>query len=116
MCKQDDLSFMQSLAKALKTAKIDQRRENKNFKAFCSSIAQHPTVQQEYLQQSYFFNRTVKGQLPTLEKHKVVNRHKEARQNEKKRQEYNEKFTNSKNSVKKSDIKVGDSVLVKQQR
>ena len=53
------------------------------------------------------FDRTAQGQLPTLKKHKVVSRHKEARQNEKKRQEYNEKYNNSKNCVKQ---------LVKQQR
>ena len=37
------------------------------------------------------FIRTVKGQLPVLHKTSNVNRHKEARENEKKGQEYNEK-------------------------
>ena len=58
----------------------------------------------------------MQGQLPILVKRKVVNRHKEARQNEKKRQEYNEKYTNNKSGVKKSDLKVGDNILVQQEQ
>ena len=58
----------------------------------------------------------MQGQLPILVKRTVVNRHKEARQNEKKRQEYNEKYANNKSGVKKSDLKVGDNVLVRQER
>lgn len=54
-----------------------------------------------------------RGTLSTLQK--VLNKHKEARQNEKSTQEYNAKYTNSINSVKKSDKNVGDNVLVKQQ-
>ena len=99
--------FMQLLAKVLKTAKITQRPWEEELQRF---LLQHRTVRHHI---APLFNRTVQGQLPALVNRKVVNRHKEARQNEKKTQEYNERYTNRKNGVGKSDVKVGN-VLVRQ--
>ncbi|CAB4035882.1 Hypothetical predicted protein, partial [Paramuricea clavata] len=45
-----------------------------------------------------------------------VNRHKEARANERKRQEYNEKYDRRVHRSRKGEIKVGDHVLVRQNR
>jgi hypothetical protein len=61
------------------------------------------------------FNRTVKGKLPVLRKRNIINRHRQARQNEESK-ENNNKYADNKRNVKKSDIKVGDRVLVKQQK
>ena len=62
------------------------------------------------------FNRTVKRQLPVLQKKSNVNRHKEARRNERKRQEYNEKYDCRVHRSRKDDIKQGDHVLVRQDK
>ena len=61
------------------------------------------------------FNRTIQGKLPILQRNKVaVNRHKEVRQKEDSRQDYNKKYSNDRKNARKSDIKVGDYVFVKQ--
>ena len=62
------------------------------------------------------FNRTVRGTLPILCKKIIVNRHNEAREKERKRQEYNKSYINNRRGTKKSDIMVGDYVLVRQPR
>ena len=58
----------------------------------------------------------MKGQLPVLQKKSNVNRHKEARRNERKRQEYNEKYDSRAHRSRKDDIKQGDHVLVRQNK
>jgi hypothetical protein len=58
----------------------------------------------------------VKGQLPVLHQKCNVNRHKEARDNERKRQEYNEKYDRRVHRSRKDEIKVGDHVFVRQNR
>ena len=63
------------------------------------------------------FNRTVQGKLPVLQKKNDTNRHREARKNEEKRQKYNKEYANNdRRNAKKSGIKVGDHVLVKQKK
>jgi transposase InsO family protein len=108
--------FMQPLAKALKTAKIAQRPWQQELQRFLLQYRQTPHCSTRVPPAKLLFNRTVRGQLPTLVKPTVANRHQEARKNEKRRQEYNERYTNSKSGVKKSEVKVGDSVLVRQGR
>ena len=108
--------FMQLLAKALKTAKIAHRPWQQELQRFLLQYRTTPHCSTGVPPAELLFNRTVQGQLPILVKRTVVNRHKEARQNEKKRQEYNAKYANNKSGVKKSDLKVGDNVLVRQER
>ena len=60
------------------------------------------------------FNRKVRGTLPVICKNIVVNRHKEARENENKRQEYNKSYINNRRNTKRSNISVGNWVLVRQ--
>ena len=106
--------FMQPLAKVLKTAKITQRPWKEELQRFLFQYRTTPHCSTSVPRAELLFNRTVQGQLPTLTNRKVVNRHKEARQNEKKTQEYNERYNNRKNDVRKSDVKVGHNVLVRQ--
>ena len=61
------------------------------------------------------FNRTVRGKLPVLKK-RVVRRHSEARKMDAKRQSYNKQYADEKRHAKKSSIKVGDCVLIRQER
>ena len=47
---------------------------------------------------------------------KLINRHKNARKNELTRKERNKEYADHRRNVKKSDIKIGDYVLVRQER
>ncbi len=62
------------------------------------------------------FNRVINGKLPTLKKRIVVNRHREAKENEQSRKDYNKSYADKRRCVKRSDIKTGDCVLVKQEK
>ena len=56
------------------------------------------------------------GKFPTLVKNKTINRHKEAVENERLRAEYNKVYADKKRHAKPCDIKVGDYVLIKQDK
>jgi hypothetical protein len=108
--------FMQPLGKALKTAKIEQRSWKQEMNRFLLQYRTSPHCSTGVPPAELLFNRTVKGQLPVLHQKSNVNRHKEARDNERKRQEYNEKCDRRVHRSRKDEIKVGDHVLVRQNR
>ena len=97
--------FMKLLAKALKTAKITQRPWKQELQRFLLQCRTTPHCSTGVPPAELLFNRTVQGPLPTLVNREVVNRHKEARQNEQKREECNERYTNKMNGVKKKRSK-----------
>ena len=106
--------FMQPLRKALKTAKIEGRPWKQELNRFLLQYRTTPHATTGVPLAELIFNRKVQGTLPVLQKKNVVNRHKEARENEEKRQKYNKMYANDRRNAKKSGIKVGDYVLVKQ--
>jgi hypothetical protein len=107
---------MQPLGKALKTAKLEQRPWKQEMNWFLLQYRTSPHCSTGVPPAELLFNRTVKGQLPVLHQESNVNRHKEARDNERKRQEYNEKYDLRVHRSRKDDIQVGDHVLVRQNK
>ena len=100
---------MQPLSKALKTAKIEQRPWRQELNRFLLQYRTSPHCSTRVPPAELLFNRTVKGQLPVLQKKSNVNRHKEARRNERKRQEYNRKYRLSCTSQQERRYKAGRS-------
>ena len=107
---------MQPLGKALKTAKIEGRPWKQELDRFLLQYRTTPHTTTGVPPTELLFNRTVQGKLPVLQPKNVTNRHREARKNEEKRQMYNKEYTNNPRNAKKSGIKVGDHVLVKQEK
>ena len=107
---------MQPLGKALKTAKIEGRPWKQELNGFLLQYRTTPHTTTGVPPAELLFNRTVQGKLPVLQKKNVTNRHREARKNEEKRQKYNKEYANDRRNPKKSGIKVGDHVLVKQEK
>ena len=62
------------------------------------------------------FNRTVRGKRPLLKKRNIVNRQKTAKKNETTKQKYNKEYANNNRNVKSSSIKIGDYVVVRQDK
>ena len=108
--------FMQPLGKALKTAKIEGRPWKQELNRFLLQYRTTPHTTTGVPPAELLFSRTVQGKLPVLQKKNVTNRHREARKNEEKRQKYNKEYANDRRNAKKSGIKVGDHVLVKQEK
>ncbi|XP_028393568.1 uncharacterized protein K02A2.6-like [Dendronephthya gigantea] len=106
--------FMQCLRKVLQTAKLQSRPWRQELSRFLLQYRTTPHSSTGVPPSELLFNRKVRGTLPVLYKKIVVNRHNEARERERKRQEYNEAYINNRRNTKKSNITVGDHVLVKQ--
>ena len=108
--------FMQPLGKALKTAKIEGRPWKQELNRFLLQYRTTPHCTTSVPPAELLFNRQVQGKLPILQRKNIVNRHKEARENEDIRQKYNKRCANERRNARESGIRVGDHVLVKQPR
>ena len=108
--------FMQPLGKALKTAQIQGRPWQQELNRVLLQYRTAPHSATGVPPSELLFNRTVKGKLPILNKRNVVNEHKQARENDALKQQYNKHYADNRRNAKHRDIKVGDSVLVRQKR
>ena len=62
------------------------------------------------------FNRNIQGKRPTIKSKLIVNRHKEAKQNQEQRRHKAKQYADARRPARSSDINVGDLVLVKQEK
>ncbi|CAB4005564.1 uncharacterized protein K02A2.6-like, partial [Paramuricea clavata] len=108
--------FMQPLGKALKTAHLQGRPWQQELSRFLLQYRTAPHTSKGVAPSELLFNRTVKGKLPVLKKRNVVNKHKQARANESKKQQYNKVYADHRRNVRTSDIRIGNCVLVRQER
>lgn len=108
--------FMRPLGKALKTAKLEGRPWRQELSRFLLQYRITPHCTTGVPPSELLYNRVIKGKLPVISSKKVINRHKEARDNEEVRKEKNRDYANHRRHTKKSKIQVGDYVLVKQEK
>ncbi len=104
------------LGKALKTATIEGKVWQQELNRFLLQYRTTPHNTTKVSLAELLFNRTVQGVLPSLQKRNVIDRHREARANELSSQKYNKCYADGKHHARASDLKVGDHVLVKQDR
>ena len=108
--------FMRPLGKALKTAKLGGcpwGQELQRFLLYYRTTPAHSTTGVPPAE--LLFNRTIRGKLPVLKK-RVVRRHGEAKERDEKRPSYNKQYADKRRHAKKSPIKIGDSVLIRQEK
>ena len=108
--------FMRPLGKALKTATLEGRPWKQELNRFLLQYRTTPHCTTGVPPSEQLFNRVIKGKLPVINSKKIVNRHKEARDKEKTRQERNREYANQRRNTRKSDLQVGDYVLVRQEK
>ena len=108
--------FMQPLGKSLKAAKLDGRPWQQELSRFLLQYRTTPHCATGVPPCELLFNRQVRGKLPVLKTHNLVNRHNEACEKEGERQRYNKRYADGNRNVRESTIKVGDYVLWKQER
>ena len=100
---------MQGLRKVLQTAKIQNRPWRQELSRFLLQYRTTPHSSTGVSPSELLFNRKFRGTLPVLFKNIIVNRHNEARQ-----KESTTSHVNNRRNTKKSNISVGDYVLVRQ--
>ena len=108
--------FNQPLGKALKTATSEGKVWQQEINLFLLQYRTTPHSTTKVSPAELLFNRVVKGTFPSLTKSNVVDRHKEARENELSSQRYNKQYADRRRRTKPSDLKVGNYVIVKQDR
>ena len=102
-----------SLSKALITAVMEGKKWQQEL---CRFLLQYRTTLHSTIKvppSELLFNRTVRGALPTLNPRIIVNRHQEAKENE---QIYNKSYEDLHHHARERLIKVGDTVLVQQEK
>ncbi|XP_028402116.1 uncharacterized protein K02A2.6-like [Dendronephthya gigantea] len=107
--------FMRPLGKTLRTAHIERRPWQQELHRFLLQYRTTPHSSTKVPPAELLFN-PVKGKLPELKKRNIVNKHNIAKKNEMERQRYNKEYANEKRNVKESEIKIGDYVLVRQDK
>eukprot|EP00794_Sanderia_malayensis_P005113 gene5112-biopygen4171 len=108
--------FNQPLGKALRTAVTEGKVWKQELYRFLLQYRTTPHSTTKVAPCELLFNRSVRGKLPSLEKKRVLNKHKEARENEQKSQTYQKDYADRRRHAKESSITIGDSVLVKQMK
>ena len=104
---------MQPLEKALKSATIEGHPWRQGLSRFLFTYRNTPHSTTGAPPAELLFNRTVKGKLPIRERKNVVDRHQQARAREDTRQKYNKQYSDKRRNTRKSEINIGDHVLVK---
>ena len=108
--------FNQPLRKMLQTAVAEGRIWRQELSRFLLQYRTTPHTIIKIAPCELLFNRKVNGKLPVINRQLVINRHKEARENERKSQAYHSEYANNRRRATKSMISVGDTVLVQQQQ
>ena len=108
--------FMQPLGKALKTAKLEGRPWKQELYCFLLQYRTTPHCTTGVPPAQLLFNRIVRGKIPVIPRRKIINRHQEARENKEKRKKHNKRYADHRRNKQKSEIRVGDYVLARQEK
>ena len=106
--------FSQPLEKAIQAAVFEGKIWRQELNRFLLQCRTTPHCMTKVPPSELLFNRKIRGKLPSIERKLVVSRHKEARENETTSQAYHKSYANNRRNVKESDIKIVETVLVKQ--
>ena len=110
-------AFMKPLGKAIKTAHLERRPWQQELSRFLLAYRSTPHSTTKVPPAQLLYNREMRGKLPSLPRnHKIVNRHREAKENQIKAKDKGKEYADQRRATKSSNIKVGDTVLVKQKK
>ena len=110
-------AFMKPLGKAIKTAHLERRPWQQELSRFLLAYQSTPHSTTKVPPAQLLYNREMRGKLPSLPRnHKIVNRHREAKENQIKAKDKGKEYADQRRATKSSNIKVGDTVLVKQKK
>ena len=109
-------SLMKPIGKVLQTAQLEGRNWKQELQRFLLTYRTTPHVTTKVPPCELLFNRTIRGQLPELLAKKVLNKHKQAKENIEKKKAQNKEYYDKRHNTKESEIKEGDTVICLQKR
>ena len=108
-------AFNKPLIKAIKAAHVENRPWQQEVYKFLLTYRSTPHSTTNVPPSQLLFNRQIRGTLPTLpRKHHLIDRHAEAHDNHELKKEKGRNYANQHRRTKRSFIKIGDKVLIKQ--
>ena len=107
-------SIMKPIGKVIKTATLEGKNWRQELQRFLINFRSTPHATTKVPPCELLFNRKIQGTLPELTTKKVINKHKEAKENIDKRKHTNKKYYDVKKRAKASNIKEGDTVICEQ--
>jgi hypothetical protein len=110
-------AFMKPLGKAIRTANLEGRPWKQELSKFLLAYRSTPHSTTKVPPAQLLYNREIRGKLPTLRHNsKVINRHREAKQNDKEQKQRGKRYTDSRRHTRTSKLRVGGRVLVRQKK
>ena len=100
----------------MKTSILENKNWRQELQRFLLNYCSTPHKTTAVAPCELLFNRQIRGQLPQLQTKKLVNKHREAKQNIERRKEENKVYYDQKKKAKYLDIKVGDTVICLQKK
>ncbi|XP_065060965.1 uncharacterized protein K02A2.6-like [Rhopilema esculentum] len=108
--------FNQPLGKAIRAACIENRNWRQELQRFLLSYRSTPHATTKIAPSELLYNRVIRGKLPCSIKTSKSKRHREAQENDAVGKEKMKSYADKRRHTKISDIKVGDTVLLKQDK
>ena len=105
--------FMRTLGKILSIAQLTNENLQTALTRFLFQYRTTPHCTTKVPPAELLYNRNIRGKIP-MESHKLVDKHSLARQNEEKSKSYNKTYADIRRRTKRNELKVGDTVIVKQ--
>ena len=107
---------MKLIGKLIKTSTLEGKNWRQELQRFLLNYRSTPHVTTKIPPCELLFNRRVHGTLPELSTQRVINKHSQAKVNIEEKKKSNKRYYDVKNRTKSSGIKIGDTVICKQNR
>ena len=109
-------NLMKPIGKVLQIAQLEGKNWKQELQRFLLTYRTTPHVTTKVHPCELLFNRTIRGQLPELPAKKVLNKHKQAKENIEKNKTQNKEYYDKKHNAKESGIKERDTAICLQKR
>ena len=108
--------FNPPLGKAIRAACVENKNWKQEIQRFLLNYRSTPHTTTKISPAELLYNRAIKGKLPCITKKPTSKKHREAQRNDTLGKEKMKEYGDKRRHTKSSDICVGDSVLLKQEK
>ena len=110
-------NFLKPLTKAIQSAHVEGKQWTKHLHIFLLNYRTTPHTTTGYAPATLLFNRKVRNKLPSLEVHSSKHKVQEVVQrNDRRVKDKMKEYADKKRRAQKSNLKIGDTVLVRQRK
>ncbi|XP_045170892.2 uncharacterized protein K02A2.6-like [Mercenaria mercenaria] len=108
--------FMKTIGKTIRASHVHHSDWKKDMYAFLRNYRSTPHGTTSETPSDLFYGRPINIKIPFLQRQKKSKKHKNARENDRKSKQKMKDYADTRRNTRKTEIKIGDSVLVKQDK